>query len=71
MIGSLMYATAITCPDIAYAVTTLSQYLKMPTMTHLVTVKHVFAYLLGTMHLKLVLGGKIQELLDFQMQIGC
>jgi hypothetical protein len=57
MIGSLMYCATMTCPDIAYAVSTLSQYLESPRTTHLKAVKHVFCYLLGTKHLKLVLGG--------------
>ena len=65
MIGSLMYAAVITCPDIAYTITTLSQYLKMPTMTHLVAIKCVFAYLLGTTHLKLILGSKNLGVIGF------
>ncbi len=35
----------------------LSQFLESPHTTHLKVVKHVFCYLLGTKHLKLVLGG--------------
>jgi hypothetical protein len=34
MIGGLMYATICTCPDIVYAVMTLSQYLSNPGPEH-------------------------------------
>jgi hypothetical protein len=57
MIGSLMYCATMTRPDIAYAVSMLSQFLESPRTTHLKAVKRVFCYLLGTKHLKLVLGG--------------
>jgi len=56
MIGSLMYCATMTHPNIAYAVSMLSQFLEAPCTTHLKAVKHVFCYLLGTKHLKLVLG---------------
>ncbi len=57
MIGSLMYCATMTRPDIAYAVSMLSQFLESPRTTHLKAVKRVFCYLLGTKHLKLILGG--------------
>ena len=38
MIGSLMYVSVMTCPDISFAVSTLSQFLLAPRMTHLHTV---------------------------------
>ena len=57
MIGSLMYAAVMTCPDISFAVSHLSQYLDAPRTTHLHAVTRVFRYLSGTKDLKLVLGG--------------
>ena len=57
MIGSLMYLSVMTRPDITFAITTLSQYLESPTITHLIAVKHVIHYLKGTKHLCLTLGG--------------
>ena len=57
MIRSLIYVTVIMRPDLAFAVSTLSQYLKAPHSTHMRAVTHVFCYLLGTKHLKLILGG--------------
>ena len=57
MIGSLMYLSTMMRPDITYAVSTLSQYLNSPHMTHLEAVKRVFHYLTGTKHLCLVLSG--------------
>lgn len=61
MIGCLMYATVMTRPDIAFAVSTLSQYLEAPRTTHLAAVTRVFRYLLGTKELKLILGGTHSE----------
>lgn len=57
MIGCLMYATMMTRPDIAFAVSTLSQYLDVPHTTHLQAVTRIFRYLSGTKDLKLVLSG--------------
>ena len=57
MIGSLMYCATMTRPDIAYTVSMLSQFLEAPRTTHLKAVKCIFCYLLGTKHMKLVLGG--------------
>ena len=47
----------MTCPDITFAVSTLSQYLKAPHTTLLHAVTRVFRYLSGTKEYKLVLGG--------------
>jgi hypothetical protein len=38
-IGSLMYAVVATCPDIAFAVSTLSQFLENPGEVHWQAVK--------------------------------
>lgn len=57
MIGCLMYAAVMTHPDIAFAVSKLSQYLDAPRMTHLHAITRVFRYLAGTKELKLILGG--------------
>ena len=59
MIGSLMYCMTMTCPDIAYAILMLSQFLEAPCTTHMKAVKCIFCYLLGMKHLKLVLGGNM------------
>lgn len=65
MIRSLMYVTVMTCPDITFAVSTLSQYLDAPWSTHLIAVKHVFQYLNGTKELKLVISGTIDKLVGY------
>ena len=57
MIGCLMYAAVMTRPDIAFAVSNLSQYLDAPRTTHILAVTRVFRYLSGTKDFKLVLGG--------------
>ena len=56
-IGSLMYASMGTCPDISFAISTLSQFLNNPGHTHWEAVKHVFWYLLSTKGLQLTFGG--------------
>ena len=57
MIGSLMYLSVMTHPDITFAVSTLSQYLESPTTIHFIAVKHVIRYLKGTKHLCLTISG--------------
>ena len=52
-----MYTTVMTRPDIAFAVSTLSQHLETPHSTHMKAVTRVFRYLAGTKELKLTLGG--------------
>jgi hypothetical protein len=76
MIGCLMYATVMTCPDIAFAVSTLSQYLDAPHTTHLQAVTRIFRYLSGTKDLKLVLGGPYSAITgysdaDWASQLHC
>ena len=48
MIGSLIYLMIGSRPDIAWAVSRLSQYMQEPTDEHLTAVKHVFGYLRQT-----------------------
>ena len=56
-IGSLMYAMIETRPDIAFAVSTLSQFASNPNEEHWKALKHVFRYLKGTMSLGITYGG--------------
>lgn len=48
-VGSLIYLSTCTLPDIRFVVSKLSQYFAEPTVEHWNTVKHVFRYLKGTM----------------------
>jgi hypothetical protein len=64
-IGSLMYASVATRPDITYAVSTLSQFLENPGEAHWEAVKRVFRYLSGTHDHVLTYGGERHELLGF------
>jgi hypothetical protein len=57
-VGSLMWAALATRPDLAYSVTTLSQFSDNPARIHWEAVKHVFRYLQGTKNLQLTYGGK-------------
>ena len=54
--GSLTWAVITTQPDIAFAVSLLSQFLENPGENHWNVVKRVFKYLKATKDHKLVLG---------------
>jgi Reverse transcriptase (RNA-dependent DNA polymerase) len=57
VIASLMWAAVATQPDIAFAVSTLSQFLENPGGPHWNAAKRVLKYLKGTRDYKLTLGG--------------
>jgi hypothetical protein len=57
MVGSLMYASLGTRPDLAYCVTTLSRYNAAPLMMHLTAAKRALRYLNATKNLKLCFTG--------------
>jgi transposase InsO family protein len=57
-IGSLMYVAVAMRPDIAFAVSALSQFLSNPGRAHWEAVKHIFKYLSGTKTLELTYGGE-------------
>ena len=65
-VGSLMYATIGTHPDIMFAVTALSQYLQNPGHPHWEQAKHTICYLKGTCDWKLTYGstGGVQGFSD-------
>lgn len=50
--GGLQYLT-LTCPDNAFAVNKVCQYLKCPTTSHYTAVKRILRYVSGTLHLGL------------------
>ena len=52
-VGSLIYLTTCTHPDLCFVVSKLSQHFADPTEEHWVTVKHVLRYLRGTTDKKL------------------
>ena len=58
MLGSIMYIMLQTRPDIAYAVSKLSQYSSKPNEKHLQALKRVLRYLSGTKDLGLTFDGK-------------
>ena len=64
-IGSLMYAAVTTRPDIAIAVSALSQFLSNPGKVHWEEVKCVLHYLSGTKHHSLTYGNKHHNLIGF------
>ena len=52
-IGSLNYCAVATCPDIAFSVSLLAQFMENPGRVHWEAVKRVFQYLSGTKNWKL------------------
>jgi hypothetical protein len=61
-IGSLMYAAVATRPDIAFAVSHLSQFLDNPGVAHWEAVKRVIRYLATTKSFELTYGGERHDL---------
>jgi hypothetical protein len=61
VIGSLLYIMIGTQPDIAYAVTKLSQFTANPNQDHLDRVLYICCYLLGTSKYALVYDGKSDQ----------
>lgn len=57
-IGSLLYASQATRPDIAYAVGLVSRFCQQPRRIHWVAVKRILRYLRGTLSAKLVFSKK-------------
>ena len=64
-IGSLMYTAIATCPNIMFAVTTLSQFLDNPGEVHWEGVKRIFRYLSSTKDRTLTYGEERHELLGY------
>ena len=64
-IGSLMYASVATRPDISFAVSTLSQFLDNLGCAHWEAMKRIFQYLSGTRDLELTYGVERHDLLGY------
>src|SRR6266481_4334026 len=58
VVGSLMYATITTRPDISFAVQQLSQFSSNPGLQHWEATKRVLCYIKGTRDHSLILGSK-------------
>jgi len=61
-VGSLMYASPGTRPDITYTVSVLLKYADNPRLVHWNAVKHVFAYLAGMKNLWLTFRDSMAKL---------
>ena len=62
-VGSLMYASMVTHPDITFATNKLSQFNSNPGITHWTTLQHVLHYLKQTCDYSLTLGGTQKAIL--------
>jgi len=60
IIGSLMYLAVGTRPDIAFAVSNLSQFLENPSTKHWKVAKRVLRYLQGTVKLGIIFDGNCE-----------
>ena len=66
LIGSMLYLSVCTRPDIAYATGVLSRFMSKPTNVHWSVAKGVLKYLATTKNMTLELGGKGQiEMIGF------
>ncbi len=64
-IGSLMYTSVATRPDIGFAVSTLSRFLDNLSSAHWEAVKRVFRYLSGTRDYELTYGSEHHDLVGY------
>jgi len=64
-IGSLIYASVATCPNISFAVTALSQFLNNPGEVHWEAAKCILHYLSGTKDFALTYGNKHHDLIAY------
>jgi len=61
IIGSLLYLTLGTRPDIAYAVILMSQFMSNPSEDHIKKAIHIIKYVKSTLYAKLIYNGKANE----------
>jgi hypothetical protein len=64
-VGSLMYATLGTQPDICFAVQTVSRFNSKPGLAHWEAIKQIFCYLKGTRDIWLAYGGVVKDLVGY------
>ena len=62
LIGSLLFLSICTRPDITYSVMALSQWNSKPEARHFASAKRVLRYLKGTKHLRIKYGGTTADL---------
>ncbi|UYV64717.1 hypothetical protein LAZ67_3001746, partial [Cordylochernes scorpioides] len=59
-VGSLMFASCVSRPDITHAVSQVSKFLEYPGPAYCTTVKNIFRYLKGTPHMGILFTGQDQ-----------
>lgn len=57
-LGSIMYGQIATRPDLSFAVSSLSKVSANPGMVHWKALMHVLGYIKGTLHYRILYGGK-------------
>lgn len=65
MVGSLLYASGATRPDLAQAVGEVSKYNNSPSEIHLTAVKRILRYIKGTLNLKLTYAKDSEPILGY------
>jgi hypothetical protein len=68
LIELLNYLSVLTCPDISYVVSVLSQHLENPSIQHFCFAEQVFCYLCGTKQVGLLF--KSEEKLALNAQVN-
>lgn len=71
LIGSLMYLTIATHPNISYAVNQLAQYTSNPKPLHWTAVKRIFRYLKYMKNTTLTYGGKDTKIKNSDLNFFC
>jgi len=71
VIGSLLYLMLGMCPDIAFMVIKMSQFLANPSQDHLKKAMYIMCYLMGTQNYHVVYDGSLNEgLIAHRFRLG-
>lgn len=65
-VGTLIYLRNVSRPDVAYAVSTVSQFLENPGNEHWIPVKRIFRYLKGTAGYGILYQGTTTQILQLE-----
>jgi hypothetical protein len=66
MIGSLLYLSTYTRPDITFTISSLTRYLTNPLLEYIKTAKRIFRYFQGMIFIGIIYGRKAERLEEMQ-----
>ena len=64
IVGSQMYDMLCTRPDLAYAISQVSQFSNLSNTSHYAVAKHVLRYLKGILHVGIIFSGSLGLVLE-------